>query len=452
MNAQVDVRYATSSDGAAIAFQTVGSGPDLLYACGIMTQLSAFVQFPVYFYSHYIERLASFSRLIMFDHRGSGLSDPLPADGELSLDQQADDVLSVLDAAGAHHAALLAELNAGPAVIRFAARHPERVRSLVLNMTYARLTRSDDYPHGQTNDATDLFVASIVEAWGTGAVFSSWQPEIAEDPRMLRQLAEFERLAASPARARALFELWRRNDARADLSRLDGIRTLVLHDRDNLVVPAGHGRYLAEHIPGTKYHEYPGASELSTIESVREQTELISEWVTGSRVRANADRLVGALVFVDVVDSTSRIAGTSDLEWRSDVEAFRRAADDELERVGARLVNTRGDDVFAFCRTVGSAISVARALRARARGLGMETRAGIHLAEVDDVGDDILGLGVHVAARVAALASAGEILLTETARTAVLGGPDRFGDGRSHELTGIPGEWRLVSLVDRPDR
>src|SRR5919106_3066032 len=131
MNGRADVRYAASSDGAAIAFQTLGSGPDLLYACGIMTQLSAFSDFPVYFYSHYIERLASFSRLIMFDHRGSGLSDPLPADAEFSLDQQADDLLAVLDAAGAEHPSVLAELNAGPAAIRLAAREPECLRSLV---------------------------------------------------------------------------------------------------------------------------------------------------------------------------------------------------------------------------------------------------------------------------------------------------------------------------------
>lgn len=416
--------------------------------CGIMTQLSAFSDFPVYFYSHYIERLASFSRLIMFDHRGSGLSDPLPSDPEFSLDQQADDLVAVLDAAGVERASVLAELNAGPAAIRLAARQPDRVRSLVLNMSYARLTRTDDYPYGVTDGEADIFLAGLVDAWGAGAVFSGWQPEIADDPRMLHELAQFERLAASPARARALFDLWGRIDARADLPRLGRIRTLVLHDRDNLIVPTDHGRYLAEHIPGARYHEYSGAAELSTIESVREQTELISEWVTGSRARANPDRLVGALVFVDVVDSSNRVVRIGDLQWRDDVDAFRRGAEDELARVGARLVNTRGDDVFAFCSTVGTAIGIARAIRTRAHDLGLETRAGIHLAEVDDVGDDILGLGVHVAARVGAAASAGEILLTETASTAVLGGPDRFTDGRCFELNGIPGEWRLVALVD----
>jgi pimeloyl-ACP methyl ester carboxylesterase len=204
---------------------------------------------------------------------------------------------------------------------------------------------------------------------------------------MLHELAQFERLAASPARARALFDLWGRNDARADLPRLGRIRTLVLHDRDNLIVPTDHGRFLAERIPGASYHEYPGANELSTIESVREQTELISEWVTGSRARATPDRLVGALVFVDVVGSSNRVVRIGDLEWRAEVEAFRRAADGELARVGARLVNTRGDDVFAFCSTVGTAIGIARAIRTRAHDLGLETRAGIHLAEVDDVGD-----------------------------------------------------------------
>jgi class 3 adenylate cyclase len=166
-------------------------------------------------------------------------------------------------------------------------------------------------------------------------------------------------------------------------------------------------------------------------------------------VAAQSERIVGALLFVDIVDSTDRVARTGDRDWRFDVEQFRRAANDELARAGGRLVNTRGDDVFALCRTVGSALLVAQTLRGRARELGLEIRAGVHLAEVDDVGDDVLGLGVHVAARVAAAASAGEILVTDTARTAVLGGPDQFTGGVEQELKGVPGTWSLVSVVER---
>ena len=446
MLAPPEVSYATTVDGASIAFQVAGSGPpDVLYASGLATQLRAFWDFPVYFYAQYLERLASFSRLVVFDTRGAGQSDPLPVDGQLSLEAQADDLLAVLDAAGIEQASVIAEVNAGPAAIRLAADHPDRVRSLVLNMTYARVLRDADSP-GATPEEYAEFVEALLQGWGSGVSLGLWTPELAGDPRLVREMARFEQLAASPGRMRALQALWAENDARTDLARV-AVPTLVMHDRDNLFIPTEHGRYLAEHIPGARFVEYPGTTEISLNENLLAQIAIVCEFLTGSRAAARSDRILGVLLFLDVVGSTEGVIARGDHKWRTDVETFRRAAETHLARVGGRLVNTRGDDVFVLCPTPGSAISLAWDLQGSAKELGFEVRAGIHVAEVEDTGDDLLGLGVHVAARVCEQATAGEIWVSDAVRAALLGGPERFEERGSHELKGIPGTWALSRVV-----
>ena len=448
MRSSPEVQYATAPDGATIAFQVVGDGPpDVLYAPGFATQLSAFWDFPVYFYSQYLERMASFSRLVVFDTRGSGMSDPLPPDGYLSLDEQAGDLLAVLDAAGLEQASVVAELNAGPVAIRLAAEHPERVRSLILNMTRARTLRDVDYP-GPEPEVHAATIEMVATQWGTGITATLWTPELANDARLTREMAHFERLAASPGRFRALCALWAANDARADLARVS-VPTLVMHDRDNQLVPEEQGRYLAEHISGARFVEYPGATEVSLSENIMTQAGIMSEFLTGSRLQARADRVLGVLVFLDVVGSTEHVVSRGDHEWRTDVVALRDAVKDEVERAGVRLVNTRGDDLFLLCPTPSLAIEISERVRDRAQALGLEIRGGMHLAEVEDTGEDVLGLGVHVAARVCAEATAGEVWVTDAVRSAVSGGSDHFEARGSHELKGIPGTWALSAVADR---
>jgi pimeloyl-ACP methyl ester carboxylesterase/class 3 adenylate cyclase len=446
MNEVPEVQYATAPDGASIAFQVVGSGPDVLYMPGFATQLSAFWDFPVYFYSMYLERMASFCRLLVFDTRGAGMSDPLP-DAVQSIDDQVADLVALLDAAGIEQTSVVAELNAGPSAIRLAAEHPERVRSLVLNMTYARLLEDDGYP-GITPEANHEMNETIASQWGTGFTVGLWSPELAGDPRLTREMGHFERLGASPARFRALARLWAANDARADLERV-AVPTLVMHDRDNMLVPTEYGRYLAAHIPDSKFVEYEGVTEIPLSENALIQTSIICEFLTGTRVQARVDRILGVMVFFDVVGSTAHLLARGDHEWRADIESFRRSVEDVLGRDGGRLVNTRGDDIFVLCVKPTLAIAMTHDLRVRASELGFEIRGGIHVAEVEDTGDDVLGLGVHVAARVCDLASAGEVWVTEAVRSAVLGGVDTFEPRGEHELKGIPGSWALSAVVER---
>ncbi len=279
-----EARYATTPDGASIAYQLAGSGsPDVLYLPGIPTQLNAFWDFPVYFYAQYLERLASFSRLLVFDTRGSGLSDPLPPEG-IPLAMQVTDLLALVDAAGLGQVSVLAELNAGPVAIRLAADHPERVRSLVLNMTYARRSGDVDYP-GPEPSEVEAIVDMLVEHWGTGVILRLWTPDLAEDPSLVKEAAHFERLAGSPARVRQLFDVWTANDARADLARVL-VPTLVMHDSDNPLVPTEQGRYLAAHIPDAKYVEYPPSSEMPLAEQMLLMVTLQCEFLTGTRARA----------------------------------------------------------------------------------------------------------------------------------------------------------------------
>jgi pimeloyl-ACP methyl ester carboxylesterase/class 3 adenylate cyclase len=444
MVAAPDVQYARTADGASIAFHVLGSGPpDVLYMPGIPTQLTAFWDFPVYFYAQYLERLASFSQLVVFDTRGSGLSDPLPVEG-YPLETQVTDMVAVLEAAGLEAASVIGEVNAGPAAIALAAEHPERVRSLVLNMTYARLLGEGDYP-GPDSAEHAAAIDMIVEGWGTGVTLGFWTPELAADARLVEEMAFFERLAASPTRVRALFDVWAANDARADLERIS-VPTMVMHDPDNAVIPTEQGRYLAAHIPGATYVEYPPPTAMPLAEQVLLMASLQCEFLTGTSAGARSDRILGALVFVDVVGSTERAVARGDVGWRADVEAFRRVATAELSRAGARLVNTRGDDLFVVCPTPTAAIALTHELRGQAAQLGLELRGGVHVAEVEDTGDDVLGLGVHVAARVSTAAVPGEIWVTETVRSAVLGGPDDFEPRGDHELKGIPGSWALSAV------
>ena len=289
----------------------------------------------------------------------------------------------------------------------------------------------------------------IVEGWGTGVTLGLWTPELAEDARLVREMAHFERLAASPTRVRALFDVWAANDARADLARISA-PTLVMHDADNLLFPTEQGRYLAAHIPGARYVEYPPPTSMPFAEQILLMTSLQCEFLTGTSAGARTDRILGVLVFVDVVGSTERAVARGDLGWRGDVEAFRRVATAELSRAGARLVNTRGDDLFVLCPTPAAAIALTRELRGQAAQLGLELRGGLHLAEVEDTGEDVLGLGVHVAARVCAAAAPGEIWVTDTVRSAVLGESDDFEPRGDHELKGIPGIWALSAVVTDP--
>lgn len=275
-------------------------------------------------------------------------------------------------------------------------------------------------------------------------------PEVLDDERMVREMAQFELLAASPARVRSLFTHWSENDARADLERIS-VPTLVMHDRDNDIVPTALGQYLAEHIPGATFFEYPALSEIPVLESVLLQASTQCEFLTGSRVGVQADRILGVMLFLDVVESTERVLAHGDRGWRADVEALQRAARAEIGRVGARLVNTRGDDLFVLCPTPATAVGLAGELRARAAELGLAVRGGIHLAEVEDTGADVLGLGVHVAARVCDRAAAGEVWVTDPVRLALLGGSDGFEGRGDHDLKGIPGSWSLSAVADPED-
>jgi len=355
----------------------------------------------------------------------------------------------VMDAAGSERAALIGRSEGGPLAILFAATYPERVAALVLWNTYARGLRGPDYAIGLDPGDADQFIAAVEAAWGTGHAIEQFFATSPDDDEYRRRLARFERNAATPKTAA---EILRRNleiDVRGALSSVSA-PTLVVHRRHDPVLPFRLGRYVADNIAGARLVELPGAFHTSPDEGGDDDVmELVEEFLTGGRAArpVEIDRVLATVLFVDVVDSTARLAAMGDRKWRELLDAFRAALRRELERYRGREVNTRGDDVLATFDGPARAIACAHAIGRAARDLGIDARAGLHTGEVELQGDDIAGIAVHIGARVAALAGAGEVLVTSTVRDLVAGSGLDFAERGCHELKGVPGEWMILEAL-----
>lgn len=435
-------RYAKSGD-LHIAYSVTGDGPiDLVYVPTWISQLEHLWEEPRV--ERFFNRISSFARLIMFDRRGSGLSDPIPE--APTLEEQMDDVLAVLDAAGSERAALLAQLEGGPMACMFAATHPERTGALILFSAWSRIVHDVNYEWANTPDEREQWLDDFLEWWGSEERAPAFVPSAADDRRFMAWFARLERLAASPGPARKLLEVMGRYDVRGVLPTIR-VPTLVMNRSDDEAINPRHSRYLAEHIPGARYLELPGRDSLSAFGDSEAVLDEIEEFLTGTRQRRDADRVLATVLFTDIVGSTQRAAQLGDSRWRRLLADHDEVIKRELERHRGRYVKSVGDGVLATFDGPARAINCTRSVMDGVAELGLEVRAGLHTGEAEVIGDDVGGLAVHIAARVSRAAGAGEMLVSGTVKDLVVGSGIQFADRGAHELRGVPGEWRLFAVT-----
>lgn len=437
-------QYAKTEDGTNIAYQVLGDGPfDLVFVPGFVSHVEQNFQVPVV--RSALERLASFSRLILFDKRGTGMSDPAP--GAPSLDTRMDDLRAVMDAAGSAEAALLGISEGGPMSVSFAATYPERTRALVLYGSLARLLCDPpDYPWGPTADDHEQFIEAAKETWGTPSMMYVAGPSITEDDALMEASARYMRLGASPGAVGDLMRWWAEIDIRSVLPAIH-VPTLVLHRRGDQLVPVEAGRYLAEHVPGARYVELDGVDHLPWFGDTDALLGEIEEFLTGERREIAPDRVLATVVFTDIVGSTERAAADGDAAWRALLDRHDETASELIATQRGSLIKSTGDGLLATFDGPARGVQAAQALVRAMPGIGLEIRAGVHTGEIELRGDDVGGIGVHIGARVAALADAGEVLVSRTVKDLVAGSRLLFEDRGVHELKGVPDEWHLYAAV-----
>jgi pimeloyl-ACP methyl ester carboxylesterase len=435
--------YARSGD-VSIAYQVVGDGPiDLVAVLGFATHLELQWEMPPM--ARFFERLSSFARLILFDKRGTGLSDPVTE--VPTLEQRIEDVRAVLEAAGSERAALFGVSEGGPMSALFAATHPERVTALVLHGAMGRTTEAPDYPWASPAEALrESATEFIVPYWGRDpeGIVELFAPSFAGDPRALELSARMERSAASPAMVWQIFEMFLDVDVRDVLPTIH-VPTLVLHRRGDRVVNRRAGKELARQIPHARYVELPGIDHLPWAGDADAVLAEIEEFLTGTRRAPEPDRVLATVMFTDIVGSTERAAQIGDARWRALLAAHQEAVRRELVRFRGREVKMLGDGCLATFDGPARAIRCGEAIVRATRDSGLEVRVGLHCGEVELIGDDIGGIAVHIAARIGALAAAGEVLVSSTVKDLVAGSGIPFVERGTHRLKGIADEWALFA-------
>jgi class 3 adenylate cyclase len=445
MSGRPTTRYARSGD-VSIAYQVVGDGPiDVVLVLGFATHLELQWESPPF--ANFFDRIGSFSRLIIFDKRGTGLSDPVTE--APTLEQRIDDVRAVMDAAGSERAALFGISEGGPMSVLFAATHPERVTALVLHGAMGRTTEAPDYPWAVPAEALlESATEFIAPYWGVeaDAMLELFAPSFVGDPEAAEFTARLERSAASPSMMQQLFEMFLDIDVRAVLPTIR-VPALVIHRRGDRVVNRRAGEELAAQIPGARYVELPGIDHLPWAGDTESVLGEIEEFLTGARSVPEPDRVLATVMFTDIVGSTERAAKLGDARWRALLAAHQAAVRRELTRFRGREVKTLGDGSLATFDGPARAIRCGQAIAEAAQSLGLEVRIGLHSGEVEVMDGDVGGIAVHIAARVGALADAGEVLVSSTVRDLVAGSGIGFVDRGTQQLKGISDEWRLFAAA-----
>ncbi len=437
-----ETRYTRSGD-VNIAYQVFGEGRlDLVYVMGWVTNLEAFWQEPSV--ARFFQRLASFSRLILFDKRGTGLSDRVPIKELPTLEQRMDDVRAVMDAAGSDRAALFGVSEGGPMSVLFAATYPERTSALVLYGSYAKRLRDPTYPWAPTREERDNWYDLLERGWGGVVDIGTMAPNA--DPHFREWWARYLRMSASPGAALALGRMNAEIDIREVLPSIR-VPTLILHRTGDLDMDVGGARYMASRIAGAKYIELPGDDHLPFVGDQEAILDEIEEFLTGARQHAELDRVLATVLFTDMVGSTERSAALGDKRWRDLLEAHNRVMREELDRFRGREIDTAGDGFFATFDGPARAVRCACAMRNELARLGIDIRAGLHTGECELVADKVRGIAVHIGSRVASLARPGEVLVSSTVKDLVAGSGLDFEDRGVQTLRGVPGEWRLFAVI-----
>jgi class 3 adenylate cyclase len=438
-----DVRYAKTGDGVHIAYQVLGEGPiDLVLVPGLFSQVEHHWEEPSF--ARFMRRLASFSRLIVFDARGTGLSDRAP---ELPpMEEQMDDVLTVLDAVGSSSTAFFGLSQAGPMAILFAASHPERTRALVLYATYATTRRQENYPWGRSDQWMADYDRQIDREWGSGLFLSQVAPSRAEDESFRRWWGRLERLSYGPGNALAYFRMNAQIDVRSVLPTIR-VPTLVLQRAEDVYRDPGHAAYLATHIPRAKLVELSGIDHLPYVGDSDSVLDEVEEFLTGVRPPPEHDRVLATVAFTDIVGSTERASRLGDRAWKDLVERHHALVRQELSRFRGAEVDTAGDGFFATFDGPARGVKCAQAIIEAVRPLGIEIRAGLHTGEVETIDGKVGGIAVNVGARIASVADRSEVLVSSTVKDLVAGSGLVFEDAGEHELKGVPDRWHLYRVV-----
>jgi class 3 adenylate cyclase len=438
-----ETSYARLGD-LHLAYQVLGEGPpDILPLDYWISHVEAQWDAPPL--AALRERLASFGRVIMFDKRGSGLSDPVSTSQMPILETWMDDAVAVLDAVRSEKVVIIGNLGGGLLAMTLAAAHPERVASLVLVDCFARARKASDFPIGEAAEFFDNSINQIESSAGRGVMLDMFAPSLADDPVMRRAWSRYERQASSPGSLKTVVQFISEGDVRSVLPSIR-VPTLVIQ-RAGGPFQAPHGRYLAEHIRGARYLELPGADKFIWAGDTESILAEIQDFVTGVRPAPTPVRVLATVLFTDIVASTRRAAEMGDHRWRELLAEHFRVVRRQLDRFRGREIKTVGDGILATFDGPERAVRCAAAIRDGVRDLGLGLRAGLHTGEIELEEDDIAGLAVHISARISSMANEGEILVSSTVRDLVVGSGLEFADRGSHELKGVPGEWRIFAVV-----
>jgi pimeloyl-ACP methyl ester carboxylesterase/class 3 adenylate cyclase len=440
-----ETRYTKSGD-VHIAYQVFGEGRvDLLFVAEFWNSIEAMWEQPDY--RRFLERLASFSRVICLDQRGTGSSDPVSLSELPTLEVWADDIIAVMEAEGLGETVLLGSGGGGSVCMLFAATYPERTRALALLNSTARFTQAADYPWGTSPEFESRIEQEMRFGWGRGVLLETVGPSVAGDPGFRSWWGRYQRLGSSPGTIIRVREMLRQLDVRHVLPSIR-VPTLIVHRRDNRLVEVGHGRYLAEHIPGNRYVEIEGDDYFPFIGNADRILDEVEEFLTGFRRAAEHDRVLATVLFTDIVGSTQRAAVLGDAAWHELRDAHDAIVRSEIHRHRGREIDAAGDGFLATFDGPARALRCACAIRDAVRLLGLEIRAGLHTGEVELAGEGVAGIAVHIGARVSEQADPGDVLASSTVRDLVAGSGIGFEERGLRELKGVPGEWRLYSVVN----
>ncbi|HEX6228793.1 MAG TPA: adenylate/guanylate cyclase domain-containing protein [Solirubrobacterales bacterium] len=443
---QPKTNYARNED-VNIAYQVVGDGPlDLVVVPGFISHLDLLWTLPEA--AAMFRRLASFSRLILFDKRGTGLSDPVS--GVPTLEERMEDLHAVLDAVGSEGAALLGVSEGGPMSILFAATYPERTTAMVLYGSTPNFSYKDMLSEQRRHFFDEMWRKwdSMVEHWGEGEMIDVFAPSLAADEGMRRSLGLLERASASPAMITSLTAALDDIDVTSVLPVI-GVPTLVLHRVGDPVVLVEGARNTAERIPGARYIELPGDEHVPWLGDADALLDEVEQFLTGARQSRESDRVLASVLFTDIVGSTQRASQLGDRRWRERLESHDQGVRRQVEMHGGRVVKSLGDGYLATFDGPARAIRCGGEVVDDAGSLGIEVRAGVHTGECELLGEDVGGMAVHIGARVAAEAGPGEVLVSSAVRDLVVGSGIEFDDRGIHELKGVPGSWNLLAVRDR---
>jgi class 3 adenylate cyclase/pimeloyl-ACP methyl ester carboxylesterase len=437
-----EVRFARSGD-VDIAYRVVGDGPlDLVYVQGSLTHLEATWELPQF--RRYCERLAEFTRLVLFDKRGMGMSDRVP--GTATLEQRMDDIRVIMDTIGSERAAVMGESEGGPLAMLFAAAHPERTVALILQGAEVRERTDEEWPWGENTEADfEEAMATLPERFSKGLGIYTIAPSVAGQEWARAWRAKVVTHAATPSSAEAFMRMAFEIDVRHVVPAIN-VPTLVVHASGDRVCHVENARYLARTIPGAKYVELPTEDHVPWFDPEPTVAE-IREFLTGTREARSPNRVLATVLFTDLVGSTAHAAELGDRRWRDLLEQHHAAVRHELGRFDGHEVDTAGDGFFATFDGPARAVRCGQAIVDSVRPLGLAVRAGLHTGEVELADGKVAGIAVNIGARVATQARSGEVLVSGTVRDLVAGSGLEFEDRGTAALKGVPGEWRLFAVV-----